>query len=79
MRSSEKIKMCPKCNMFIEKEGGCNHITCEMCGYEFCWLCLKNYEFYHYYVFNMRGCPGLRNGKLQFKSFSSFKKVFSFQ
>jgi hypothetical protein len=60
--------------MFIEKEGGCNHITCEMCGYEFCWLCLKNYEFYHYYVFNMRGCPGLRHGKLLFKYLAPSKK-----
>ncbi|CAF1031505.1 unnamed protein product [Rotaria sordida] len=29
---------CVSCNNFIEKNGGCNHMTCR-CGAEFCWLC----------------------------------------
>ncbi|UJR30888.1 hypothetical protein I4U23_018398 [Adineta vaga] len=29
---------CVSCNNFIEKSGGCNHMTCR-CGAEFCWLC----------------------------------------
>ena len=31
-------KVCPSCHKNIEKNGGCNHMTCT-CGYEFCWIC----------------------------------------
>lgn len=36
-------KDCPKCNTFIEKNGGCNHMTCRKCGFEFCWICLGDW------------------------------------
>lgn len=39
-------KKCPKCASFIEKNGGCMHMTCTKagCGFEFCWLCRGSWK-----------------------------------
>ena len=37
---SANTKECPKCMSTIEKNGGCNHMTCRKCKHEFCWMCM---------------------------------------
>ena len=41
-------KQCPNCHKYIEKNQGCNHMTCRKeaggCGYEFCWICLGEWK-----------------------------------
>ncbi|XP_057310086.1 E3 ubiquitin-protein ligase RNF19A-like [Hydractinia symbiolongicarpus] len=46
----EDIKPCPKCMALIIKmdDGSCNHMTCAVCGGEFCWLCMKEISDLHY-------------------------------
>jgi len=37
-------KSCPLCHVKIERDGGCSHIKCVMCQYEFCWKCLADHK-----------------------------------
>jgi predicted RNA-binding Zn-ribbon protein involved in translation (DUF1610 family) len=42
--SSEEVvqkisKPCPSCRIPIEKKGGCLHMKCPECGFDFCWRC----------------------------------------
>jgi hypothetical protein len=37
-------KLCPKCGIPVQKNDGCNHMTCRTkagCKHEFCWVCLR--------------------------------------
>ena len=45
-----EIKNCPHCRVLIIKmdDGSCNHMTCSVCGTEFCWLCMKRITDLHY-------------------------------
>ncbi|CAD8102030.1 unnamed protein product [Paramecium sonneborni] len=41
---------CPKCQITIEKFGGCNKMICKTqlgCGYQFCWSCLEPWKQNH--------------------------------
>merc|ERR1719203_1450706 len=31
----------PGCTRQTEKNGGCNHMSCQQCGCEWCWICGK--------------------------------------
>lgn len=46
----DDIKPCPSCQVLIVKmdDGSCNHMTCAVCGTEFCWLCMKEISDLHY-------------------------------
>lgn len=46
------IQACPQCYSFIEKDGGCNKITCSTCGEYWCWACGEGglrHRWYHPY------------------------------
>ena len=49
-RDNTEFKPCPICKVLIIKmdDGSCNHMTCSVCGTEFCWLCMKQISDLHY-------------------------------
>lgn len=52
------VSYCPMCLMLIEKLSGCNHMTCKMCKYEFCWICHRDATEAsdHWKEFSLSGC-----------------------
>ena len=50
LSGKDEIKACPRCGIFILKadDGSCNHMSCRLCGAEFCWLCMKLVTDVHY-------------------------------
>ena len=65
------MKRCPSCRILIIKieDGSCNHMTCSVCGTQFCWLCIKKTSELHY--LSPTGCTFF--GKRQW---SKKKKLF---
>jgi len=51
---ANRVKLCPGCHVPIVKDGGCSHMTCRRCGYQFCWFCMGKYQ--GYYTFEEK-CP----------------------
>jgi len=47
-KRKHKTKPCPICGASIEKNHGCNHMTCTACRHEFCWVCLATFTWDHF-------------------------------
>ena len=43
---SAAVHSCPSCANPIEKNGGCMHMTCSQCHYEFCWCCRYSWKLH---------------------------------
>mmetsp|Transcript_5318 Transcript_5318/g.5819 ORF Transcript_5318/g.5819 Transcript_5318/m.5819 type:complete len:1186 (-) Transcript_5318:647-4204(-) len=39
-------KRCPRCGTAIEKDEGCNHMSCRKCRKEFCWICMQDWSLH---------------------------------
>merc|ERR1719461_2273232 len=42
--SDANAKPCPRCKTLIQRSYGCNHMTCDICKHEFCYVCMANWK-----------------------------------
>ena len=54
--NKDSVSVCPMCRTRIEKNKGCNHMTCGFCRYEFCWACGASATHADNHFGPMRGC-----------------------
>lgn len=66
-------KQCPKCHANIQKNGGCNFMSCPTCRQSFCWECLKPLTV-HIHVCSFVYSAGNTSRKQQDKSKESLKR-----
>ena len=50
-------KNCPRCKTPIEKNEGCNHMTCSGCKSHMCWLCLEVFPTGEQVYAHQEHCP----------------------
>lgn len=43
-REEHGAKPCPSCGAVLEKNGGCNHMTCARCKTHICWVCMRTFS-----------------------------------
>lgn len=59
------MKNCPNCSFQTEKNGGCNHMTCQNCQCNWCWICgqvILGSVGWHYSSWNQEsGCHQFAN------------------
>ncbi|KAF0296934.1 putative E3 ubiquitin-protein ligase ariadne-2 [Amphibalanus amphitrite] len=78
---SANTKDCPKCHICIEKNGGCNHMQCFSCKFEFCWMCLgnwKNHGSEYYECSRYKENPNIASDSAHAKAREALKKYLHY-
>ena len=69
-KNKKHTKECPNCQYVIEKNGGCNHMTCQHCKYQWCWICGGLYTYNHY---STGPCAGMQFKKVRYINNKCYK------
>lgn len=78
---SANTKDCPKCNICIEKNGGCNHMQCYHCKHDFCWMCLGNWRTHgseYYECSRYKENPNIANESVHAQAREALKKYLHY-
>jgi len=80
---SAHTKDCPRCQVCIEKNGGCNHMQCSKCKHDFCWMCLgewKTHGSQYYECSRYKENPNIANESVHAQAREALKKyIFYFE
>ena len=81
------LKKCPQCNVWTEKDEGCNHMHCRLCLFDWCWICENHCSSVHFTdpnstcfgkQFNENGDPNIENYLLINNPTGLFDNIFFF-
>jgi len=78
---SAHTKDCPKCNICIEKNGGCNHMQCFNCKHDFCWMCMGNWRTHgseYYECSRYKENPNIANESVHAQAREALKKYLHY-
>jgi len=78
---SAHTKDCPRCNICIEKNGGCNHMQCYNCKHDFCWMCLgdwRNHGSEYYECSRYKENPNIANESAHAQAREALKKYLHY-
>uniref|UniRef100_A0A1A9ZL14 RBR-type E3 ubiquitin transferase n=1 Tax=Glossina pallidipes TaxID=7398 RepID=A0A1A9ZL14_GLOPL len=78
---SANTKDCPKCHICIEKNGGCNHMQCFNCKYDFCWMCLGDWKMHgseYYECSRYKDNPNIANESVHVQAREALKKYLHY-
>lgn len=78
---SANTKDCPKCHICIEKNGGCNHMQCFNCKYDFCWMCLGDWKTHgseYYECSRYKDNPNIANESVHVQAREALKKYLHY-
>ncbi|TKR67595.1 hypothetical protein L596_023724 [Steinernema carpocapsae] len=73
-------KDCPECRRVIMKDGGCNHMICKRCSYEFCWVCLGPWNEHgtSYYSCNRYDSSSSKDARAKVSNAQELETRYSF-
>lgn len=78
---SAHTKDCPKCHICIEKNGGCNHMQCFHCKFDFCWMCLGDWKSHgseYYECSRYKENPNIVNESVHAQAREALKKYLHY-
>ena len=58
-KQNNNARQCPRCQITIEKNGGCQFMNCSRCDHAFCWNCLGAYDHQRHHCVPIR--PRINN------------------
>lgn len=70
----QNSKKCPNCASDTERDGGCNHIKCAVCHYEYCWMCMESWDGHKLSPYNCIRYRPESNGSVSGKNSKNSKR-----
>ena len=79
MRKLLTATPCPSCGIMVQKDGGCQHMSCAKCAHSFCWSCLADWNTHHNPLGTTLQCGQARTMKMLLIALGIFLLFFKLE